>query len=213
MQKIVCVGVLGEIRHHRTNHAQVIRTLADLWEKVAHWDAALAVSPKLPRTTQRVPVVVELRRLHFHLERLAMLPVQKRLGIEGIDLRRTTVHIGRSRCAPWARDAADAERGVQISGASVVTTLPKVLSPSSARRGNAAKAIRCLAQHLAAADGRQRKRPQWCISIHEHKLFNIQHHMAKVGPDLLVLHAFGSGHPISFTLLVQKLNRLRQLLG
>ena len=43
-------------------------------------------------TAERVADVVELRRLDLHRERLAVLLVQPRLGVERVHLRRPAVH-------------------------------------------------------------------------------------------------------------------------
>src|SRR6478609_7618758 len=48
---------------------------------------------KLPWRAERIAIVVELRELHLHAERLAMLLIQSRLGIERIDLARPAVHV------------------------------------------------------------------------------------------------------------------------
>jgi hypothetical protein len=54
----------------------------DIREQVADRRPALAVLLELPRTGQRVADIVELRRLDLRAERLAVLALQQRLGIE-----------------------------------------------------------------------------------------------------------------------------------
>ena len=66
--------------------------VADVREQVADRRAALAAGPELPRRGERLAVVVELGRLRLHLEGLAVLPVQARLGVEGVHLRGPALH-------------------------------------------------------------------------------------------------------------------------
>ena len=61
-------------------------------KQFAYWNTVPAVLPKLPRRLKHGADIVELRRRHFHLDRLTVLLGQPRLGIKRIDLRWTSIH-------------------------------------------------------------------------------------------------------------------------
>src|SRR5262249_1788774 len=91
--------MLGEIRSHRPDDAKVVDALGDVWEERADRQSAASIIFEFPGTTQGVAVVVELRGLHFHLERLPMFLLQARLRIECVDLRWTTIHVEKNNVA------------------------------------------------------------------------------------------------------------------
>ena len=92
VHEVIGARVLREVRDHRAHDGQVVDTRSDPRKQVADRDAALAVLAKLPRASQHVADVVELRRVRLDLDRLAMLAVEPGLGVERVDLRRAAVH-------------------------------------------------------------------------------------------------------------------------
>ena len=82
------------VRHvgvHRADDAQVIDARRDVWEDLADLDPALAVLAESVGRGEGGPGTAFgaeiLARQH-----LAGVPVERRLGIEGVDVRRPTVH-------------------------------------------------------------------------------------------------------------------------
>ncbi len=92
MEEVIRGRVLRESRGHRADHRDVVHAEPDVREQVADRRAAGAAGPELPRRGEGLAVVVELGRLRLHLERLAVLPIQPRLGIEGVHLRGPALH-------------------------------------------------------------------------------------------------------------------------
>ena len=117
VQEIIRVRVLGKLARHRAHDREVVHALRDVREELAHRRAALPVLLKFPRRAERRAVVVELRRLHFHPERLAVLGGQPRLRVEGIHLRRPAVHVEKNDALRLRRKMRRSrhERIVQIS--------------------------------------------------------------------------------------------------
>ena len=74
------------------DEAQVIHSLRDMREEIAHPCAGFAVLLKLPRTREKI---LCLRKLHARFrewKRLAVIALKQRLVIEGVDLRRSAMH-------------------------------------------------------------------------------------------------------------------------
>jgi hypothetical protein len=65
MEEIVGVGVFGKFTRHRPHHSQFVSHCADVGEKFADRNAALAVAVEFPQTRQQRSNVVELRRIDF----------------------------------------------------------------------------------------------------------------------------------------------------
>ena len=88
VQEVIREGVFGKTGSHRTHDGQFIHALGDVGKQVTYRNAGCAVILKLPRTGKHLAVVVELRG--FDLKQLtrilAVILVQHRLGIEGVDL-------------------------------------------------------------------------------------------------------------------------------
>jgi len=72
--------------------ARFVGALSDVREQIADRQPALAVLLELPRLASVFADVVELRRLDLRGERLAVVLLQRRLRVEGIDLTRPAVH-------------------------------------------------------------------------------------------------------------------------
>ncbi len=92
VHEVIGVGVLRKIRCHRADDRHVVDAAADIGEQIAYRNTALAVLPERPRAIEHHADVVELRGSDRHLDRLTMLALQTRLGVERIDLRRSAVH-------------------------------------------------------------------------------------------------------------------------
>ena len=94
VQEIIGVGVLGELRRHRAHDAQVVDALGDVREQIADRHAALPVACwNFQGDLSVLPMLLNCVGSHLHLERLAVLPVEPRLGVERVDLRRPAVHV------------------------------------------------------------------------------------------------------------------------
>ena len=78
---------------HRSDDAKIIGAVADMGEQVADRDAALARVFEGPRRFHQRPgfFVGESERA-LHRQRLTVIAIEPRLGIERIDARGTTVH-------------------------------------------------------------------------------------------------------------------------
>ena len=185
MDEEVRVGVLGEVRNHRTDDGQIIHAAGHVREEVADRNAALPVLAEFPWRLQHGTDIVELRRRHFHFDRLAMFLRQPRLGIKRIDLRRAAVdeqedHVLRLR-AEMRRP-----RHKQI-GARRRTTGRAVARLGQERgQGHCTKAIGALPQHLPACQRCREKvsavhgRP----SVNEDELLDVEQHVAEIAPNL-----------------------------
>ena len=112
MQKVVRIGMFGEIRSHRANHGQVIDMLADVGKERADWCTALTMLFEFPEAAERLADIVELCRLNLHREGLAILGVKPWFGVPRIDLRWTAVHIEIDDAATLGREVtrANSER-------------------------------------------------------------------------------------------------------
>ena len=89
---VVALRVLVDGGGHRPHDRQLVHDGADVRKHRAHRDAALSPRPKLEGAGHDVAVVVELRPLHLHGHRLAVVGRQPRLGVKRIDLRHTPRH-------------------------------------------------------------------------------------------------------------------------
>jgi hypothetical protein len=81
---------------HRADDAQVIGTLRDMRKEVADVDSALSVTTKPKRRAEHAPRTARRRELRCgdrHADRLAVLAVEARLGIERVHLRGAAVHV------------------------------------------------------------------------------------------------------------------------
>ena len=93
MQKKIRAVVLGKLRGHRAHNAQLVGHRADVGKNVADGEAALAVSLERPRRLESGAYVVELRRVDPGRERLAVILVEPRLGVERVHLRHAAIHV------------------------------------------------------------------------------------------------------------------------
>ena len=99
VQEVIGIGVLAELTRHRADHAQLIGHPPEVRKELRNGNARLPVLAELPRRSQRVAVVVELRGCHRHRKRLAVVIGQTRLRIEGVHLRRPSVLIKEDHAA------------------------------------------------------------------------------------------------------------------
>ena len=84
---------VGRVRAmHRVDHAQVVDMLGDMREQFAHRNPALAVLLELPRRLEQVVRRRELNARLIERQRFAIVPIEQRLGVERIDLRRAALH-------------------------------------------------------------------------------------------------------------------------
>ena len=149
VEEIVRGRVLGKRRGHRPDHRDVVHPVADVREQVADRRAARAAGPELPRRGEGLAVVVELGRLRLHLERLAVLPLQPRLGIEGIHLRGPALH-EQEDDAPGLRRVVrrPAGGGVTRPGRRCIGTVEPVGQEGG--EGHRAESAGAAPEHLAA---------------------------------------------------------------
>ncbi len=199
--------------------------LGHVRKQLADRDAALAVLLEFPRAAERVAVVVELRRLDLHLERLAVLRGQPRLGIERVDLRRPAIHVeedhalrlggemggswrqraGGRRCRFGRRQQIPAigvgQQGRQRQCAKTIGRAHEHLAPRESEVSNSAtRKIHAIA--LAS------RAPPVCAetSVDKNKFLRVQQHVSQVGPDpLVVLPGVGRQIP-KLRLLEQKIS-------
>lgn len=94
---------------------EIVDALRHIREKVAHGQAAFAVLAELPRGLQQVALLREGHPGEVKGRFFSMVPVQKGLGIEGVDVRGATLHeekndsfgpcrvVGQRRCGPFFR--------------------------------------------------------------------------------------------------------------
>ncbi len=96
--------MLAELRRHGADDAQLIRDGAHVRKQIAHRQAALPIALEGPVRGLHDAVVVELRALHGHRQRLAGVFLQQRLRIKRVHMRHAAAHVAeRSRCGPSAR--------------------------------------------------------------------------------------------------------------
>jgi hypothetical protein len=74
------------------DEAEVVDHLRHVGEELAHPSAALPVLTERPGAAQQVAGLGELHAWLGLRERLAVVPLQERLVVEGVDLRRTAMH-------------------------------------------------------------------------------------------------------------------------
>ena len=86
----VAVGRVSAVQ--RVNEAHVVHALGDVGKEFAHGDTGLPVFRELPRRFEQRARLGELHpRLRTRV-RFAVIAVQQRLGVEGIDLARAALH-------------------------------------------------------------------------------------------------------------------------
>ena len=116
----------------------------DMGKKLADRRSALAVVGEFPGTHQCLADVVELGRLNFHFERLPILLFKQRLGVECIDLGRTTIHIeidnpfGLGRKVGKARGAGEGGVNVRAIGREEAIAAEEAGEGDGAERGKRA---------------------------------------------------------------------------
>lgn len=95
VEKIVGRSVLGKLGGHRADDRELVGVPSDLREQAADFDPALTVLGKLPRGPHHRPIVVELSGSYLkELGGIAtMILREQRLGIEGIDLGHSAIHV------------------------------------------------------------------------------------------------------------------------
>ena len=199
--------MLGEVRDHRPDDRQVVDALADLRKQVADRDAALAVMAEFPRAAQHVADVVELRRVRLDLDRLPVLAVEPRLGVERVDLRRSAVHeqeddargLGRkvrgpgrpadslSAAARPARGSAARRRRPRRRPARERAPRPparqsRCRTASSMSRRVSPGLDKSLAMHGSSRISCCGRRKPAIDSVDEDKLFHVDQDMAEIGP-------------------------------
>ena len=74
------------------DEAQVIYSLRDMREEIAHPCAGFAVLLKLPRTREKIFCLRKLHARFREWKRLAVITLKQRLVVEGVDLRRSAMH-------------------------------------------------------------------------------------------------------------------------
>src|SRR5215831_16134207 len=101
MEEIVGTRMFGKLRGHRANDAQVVDALGDARKQIADPQTALTAFAEFPRTSHHPADVVELRRLDLEnaMRIAAVIFLQERLVIEGVNLRRSTVHVEKNYVA------------------------------------------------------------------------------------------------------------------
>src|SRR5579864_4541009 len=83
--------MVGHIRMHGANDANVVNALCGVWKDFAYFDAALAVLLKLVWRGERGPGLA-LRAQILAWQGLARELRQHRLGVEGVEVRRPAIH-------------------------------------------------------------------------------------------------------------------------
>ena len=93
VQEVIGIGVFGKLACHRTNDAQIIGACGNMCGNSSLTGSpARTVMGKLPGTSQRQTILVELRPLLGHWKWLPIEGLQLWLGIERVDLRNTAIH-------------------------------------------------------------------------------------------------------------------------
>ena len=151
VQEIIRVRVLGKFTRHRTHNREVIHARRDMREEFTHRRAALAIFLKFPRRAERAAVVVELRRLHFHPERLAVFRGQPRLRVERVHLRRPAIHVEEDDVLRLRRKMRlpRRERIQRIDRITRANASAKRLVGHQRRERDRTEAIRAARKHLA----------------------------------------------------------------
>ena len=86
-------GAVRDIRPvKRADNAKVINMLSDVWKQIAHRGATFAVLAELPRGPQQVARAVKLDPALGKRERLTVLSIEARFGVEGVHMRRSAQH-------------------------------------------------------------------------------------------------------------------------
>ena len=86
------VGVQRGLAGQGADDAELIRTAADMREKVADWQAALPAGRKLPWAAHGVAIAVKLGGFLFDRKRLPMFRPQPWLGVKAIQMRHPAAH-------------------------------------------------------------------------------------------------------------------------
>ena len=88
-QRLLVIVVFGE---HRTDHGDIIGELGGVRQNLGIRDAALTGRPKLERRSEEIAVPRNFHQAGEGLrQRLAVLPIQFRLGIEQVHVARPAV--------------------------------------------------------------------------------------------------------------------------
>ncbi len=142
--------MIGMVRRHRADHAQVVDHAADVGKEVAHLDARLAVRLELPLRCLEIELVRTALPLPVVDSQLfAMIGKQLGLGIERVDVRYAAGHVQENDILGFGRKMGllgsqrierSRRRGVFRS---------RQITKNACQRDRA-KASRGLAQHLAA---------------------------------------------------------------
>ncbi len=128
MEEVVREGVLGEARGHRAHDAQAVGHGAHVRE------AALAVAPEGPGRGEHAAHVVELGPRDLHPDRPAVLALEARLGVEGVDLGGPAVHVQEDHALGPGRVVERVERGAG--------TEPSLPARGGGRRARPVAAVR-----------------------------------------------------------------------
>jgi hypothetical protein len=81
--------MIGNIRVHGTDHAQVIGTASQIRKQFTHYHAAVALRRKLERRGNEPSAFLRFRN---PCGLFAFVVLQRWLGVKRIDVRRTAVH-------------------------------------------------------------------------------------------------------------------------
>ena len=163
VQKEVRVGVFGERSDHRTDHTQVVGTvLADRRKQRTDRQATLAVLFERPGRLQHLADIVELGRLDLEdpVRILAMEFLQRRLRVEGVDLRGSSIHVEKYDPLGFCRKMSDLriERSRSSGGR---------LAGEHRRQGNATEAVSGLHQHFPTG---RRRRQEAVAMVHRSRI-------------------------------------------
>ena len=75
-----------------TQNAKVVNVLCDVGKQLAYRQAALTVLMKLPGRLQQVALLAERDSRKIKRQRFAVVPIQQRLGVERVDMGRSSLH-------------------------------------------------------------------------------------------------------------------------
>ena len=84
------MGFIGSMNGF--DQTKLIRHLCDMWKEFTDPLSALSMATKGPRTRHEMPGLGELNTGFGKWEWLVMISSQKRLVVEGIDMRRASMH-------------------------------------------------------------------------------------------------------------------------
>ena len=93
MEKVIAVGVLGELGGHRADDGHVVDVFGDVGKEIAHGSPAFPMLLELPGAGKGPADIIELGRFDFHGKGLAVVRDQPWLGVERVDLGRPPVHV------------------------------------------------------------------------------------------------------------------------